>query len=94
MCDFKKLRDIRNVDEVQPLIDRVIFCKSESFTYESISEEIQDALSELEVSEPIKKSFQVDNMIMDTLTQMSDQGTLENRSGIYAPVRMSRQAYA
>lgn len=94
MCDFKEIKNIKTANEVQPLIDRVISSQSDSFTYANISEEIQEMLTNLKVSDEIKNSFQVDNMIMDTLTQMSDQGELENCSGVYSPIKMLSFAYA
>lgn len=89
MCYFKSVKKIDSINEIQRTIARMILSKNKNFDYQSISNEIKNELKQLGLSENVADSYMVDNMINDTLEQMSEKGNITYFNNLYIPCEKS-----
>lgn len=88
MCYFKDIKKIKNLNEMQMTIAKVILGKKQPFNYQNIFSEIKAKLMAQGVTQSIADSFKIDNMIDDTLKQMIEKGNITFFNNLYVPRKM------
>lgn len=94
MCNFKELKSVKTLSDVQIVITRTILSQNQQFNYQSIVMKIKDVLHKYNVEQAIIDSFKVERMIADTLDQLVKLNRLSTFNNIYIPKKMDFKRFS